>query len=132
LLISDLLGAILVVVVFAWLIYVFGLVQTAKRALAIGRCAAQTLANNELSDAEKEKIMQSSSLSLFGLLGMLLLSTSGALLIPIGFIWFAQMASLVTLDGVIGWLSRWDFVAGASVVGIIIYVALVRWSKKHS
>jgi hypothetical protein len=125
----NLLGAVTVIVGFASLVYFFGLVDRTKQAIAISRKAMETMGNSQMTDLEKERFLQSSSLRLFKLLGQLVIGSIGALIIPFGVVWAAQLGGLVTLDAVTAILLRWDFIVAASVVGVVVYFALDKWSQ---
>ena len=125
-------GATVMVILFAILLHVLGLVQTTKQVVAIGQAASSTLRNTTLSDAEKERLMRQSSIRLFGLLAVLILGTSVALAAPLAVIWLLQLAGLLTVRGVFEMLARWDFIIAASILGILVYVAMDKWQSRNS
>ena len=117
-------GATVMVILFAILLHVLGLVQTTKQVVAISQAASSTLRNTLLSDAEKERLMQQSSIQLFRLLAVLILRTAVALVAP--------LAGILTVEGVLRMLARWDFIIAASILGILVYVALDKWQSRNS
>jgi hypothetical protein len=128
----DLIGAILVVLGFAYLVHLFGLVRATQLALSISREAVQVISHDEFSDEEKEQRLKSSSVRLFRILAILIFGTFGALLLPFGVVWIAQFLGIMTHHGVIQILLRWDFVVGASIVGVALYFCLSKWSQRNS
>ena len=125
-------GATVMVILFAILLHVLGLVQTTKQVVAISQAASSTLRNTLLSDAEKERLMQQSSIQLFRLLAVLILRTAVALVAPLAVIWLLQLAGILTVEGVLRMLARWDFIIAASILGILVYVALDKWQSRNS
>lgn len=126
----NFLGAVTVIIGFASLIYFFDLVGRTKQAIAISREALETIGDSGMTDLQKERFLQSSSLRLFKLLGQLVVGSVCALFIPLGVVWAGQLGGLVALDAVIEILFRWDFIVGASVVGVVVYFALDKWSQR--
>jgi len=125
-------GATLMVIMFAVLLHVLGLVQRTKEVVAIGQAASRTLRDASLSDSEKEHRMQQNSLALFRLLAVLILGTFFALAIPLAVIWVLQLAGILSVKGVLQMLARWDFIVGATFLGILVYVAAVKWLTRSS
>jgi hypothetical protein len=128
----DALSALMVVIIFAVLLHVFGLVDRASEVLSIGRRAAATLRDPTLSDADKERQMQQSSLKLFRLLAVLVIGSAAALLTPLALIWLADFVGLLSFGSVLDMFLRWDFIIGGTIIGIASYVASVRWLKRSS
>ncbi len=128
----DLIGAMLVVVLFAILLNVVRLVPKTREVISIGQQALATLRDTTLSDDEKERRMQQSSLRLIALLFVLTAGTLVALLVPIALIWLSEFAGLFTVDGVLGMFLRWDFILGGSILGIAAYFVSVKWFKRNS
>jgi len=128
----NVVGAALVVVLFAVLLHIIGLVARTREVLSIGHRAAATMRDTALTDAHKERLMQQNSLRLFRLLAELLLGTAIALLGPLALIWLAQLAGWVTVEGVLAMFLRWDFIAGATVLGIAAYITSAKWLNRNS
>ena len=125
-------GATLMVVLFAILLHVLGLVQKTKQVVAIGQAASSALRDTLLSDAEKERLMQQSSIRLFRLLAVLILRTIVALAAPLALIWLMQFAGILSVKGVLQMLARWDFIIAATILGILVYIASVKWLSRNS
>ena len=128
----DAIGAVVVVIVVAILLDVFGLVKRTGEVVSIGRLAATTLRDTKLSDAEKERQMQRNSLQLFRLLGVLIIGSAAALLAPLALIWLADFVGLLSFSGVLDMFLRWDFIIAGTILGVAAYVASVRWLKRSS
>lgn len=128
----DLVGAILVVGIFAILVHVVGLVNTTKEVFAVGRQASSTLRDSTLTDDDKERLTQQSSLKLFRLLAVLVVGIVISLSLPLAIIWLLQLANLFSLAGVMDMLLRWDFIIGVTFLGAAIYMAVSKWRKRSS
>lgn len=128
----NILGATLIVIVFAVLLHLLGLVQRTREVLTIGREASNTLRDTTISDSEKERRMQQSSLRMFRLLALLIIGTAVALTAPLALLWTMQFAGLLSVENVLQMFVRWDFIVGASILGIAAYIASVRWLNRNS
>ena len=128
----DILCAAIVVILFAVLLHVLGIVRRTKEVVAIGQQASATLRSHDLSDLQKEQRMRQNSLQLFRLLSILVAGTGIALGAPLAGIWLFQHAGLFSLEGVLAAFLRWDFMIGATVLGIVAYLASVRWLHRPS
>lgn len=128
----DLLGATIVVILFALLLNVVGVIPKSRDVVSISRRALQTIGNKALSDADKERLMQEATLQMLRLLVALLAGTAVALLLPLAIIWALQPLGLFTISGVLEAFTRWDFIVGGSILGIATYFLAVRWSKRNS
>jgi len=122
----NLLGATLVVILFAVLVHVVRLVRWTTEVVAESRESAAVLKNPGLDDEEKEKALQKHAIRLCVLFLLLVLGSAVALLAPVGLIWLMDAAGLISLDGVLDMLQRWDFLAAATVIGSGIYLILRR------
>lgn len=120
----NLLGAILVVVVFALLIHFVGLIKNSLEVIDCSKESANVLTNPNLKDDVKEKILQKAAIRLFILFGMLILGSVAALLVPIALMWFLDMIGILSFSNVLVILQRWDFLTTATVLGIIIYLMI--------
>ena len=128
----DLAGALLVIVVFAFLLHVVRLVPKTKEVISIGQQAIATLRNAALSDDEKERKMQQDSLRLLRLLFVLISRSLLALLLPLALIWLSGLAGLFSFEGVLGMFMRWDFILGSTALGIATYAVAVKWLDRSS
>ena len=128
----DLLGAALVIVLFAILLHLVRLVPKTKEVILIGQQAIATLRNETLSDYEKERKMQQNSLRLFRLLIVLLAGSLFALLLPLALIWLSEFAGIFSVEGVLDMFLRWDFILGGSILGIATYIVSVKWLNRSS
>ena len=128
----DLLGAMLVIVLFALLLHVVRLVPKTKEVMSIGQDAIATLRDEALSDDEKERRMQRDSLRLLWLLLVLVAGSLFALLTPLALIRLSEFAGLFSVEGVLDMFMRWDFILGGSLLGIATYIVSVKWLNRSS
>jgi uncharacterized BrkB/YihY/UPF0761 family membrane protein len=128
----ELIGAFASVICFTVLIFLLGLLSKTKLAIRISRDAIGVVRDPSIADEDKERLMREGSLKLFALLGILFLGTGVALFVPIGIIWIAEQAGLISLDGVLRILIRWEFIVAVSVLGIGLYWASIKWLKRGS
>ncbi len=122
----NLLGATLVVIVFAILVHLLGLVPRTMEVVARSRESTAVLKDPKLDDDAKEKALQGLAMRLFVLLGFLIVGSAVALLAPVGMIWLLDIAGMVSLDGVLDMLQRWEFLIAATILGVGIYLAVWR------
>ena len=122
----DLLGAVVVVVLFVVLLDVLRLVEQARAAIAVSRKSMETMRSAELDDDTKERELQKGALGLFRLMLTMLISFAIALVAPMGVVWLLDRAGLMSFDGVSAMLIRWDFMLGATVLGVGLFVVLNR------
>ena len=128
----DLLGALLVIVLFTFLLHVVRLVPKTREVISIGQRAMATLRDEALSDDEKERRMQKDSLRLLWLLLVLVAGSIVALLVPLALIWLSEFAGLFSVAGVLDMFMRWDFILGGTALGIATYIVSVKWLKRRS
>jgi hypothetical protein len=119
-------GAVFVVVAATSLALAFRAPAHVSRVLAASRRAAEVLRDASLSDDEKEKHAQRASGELFGLFLQIAASFAGALLIPVGVLWLAQAAKLVSLDAVLAMTISPVFLVVCTVVGC---AAVYAWRR---
>lgn len=129
---AELVGASSVVIFFTLLIYLLGIIQKTRQTIEISQKALQVIRDPRISDEQKQQLVQASSLKLFSLLAILVIFTAVAILIPVGIIWLAELGGLVSLDGVLGLMVRWEFMLAATAVGIAVYLALSKWARRRS
>jgi len=122
----NLLGATLVVIIFAVLVHVVGLLRRTMEVVALSKDSVSVFRNPGLDDEAKEKALQKHAVRLFVLLVLLILGSAVALLAPVGMIWLLGMAGMFSVDGVLDMLQRWDFLIAATVIGVGIYPILRR------
>ena len=122
----DLLGAVLVVVLFVVLLDVLKVVEQARSAIAISRNSMETMRNAELDDDTKERELQKGAIALFRLMLTMLVSFATALVAPMAVVWLLDRAGFMSLDGVSAMLVRWDFMLGATVLGVGLFIILNR------
>jgi len=110
--------SILVFVAALWLLRI---VPLATSAISASRRALETLGDKALDDLDREKAMQSASLSLLKIFFSILIRGCLALLASLLPIWLADRAGIADGQGVVEFLSRIDVILVASVVLLAIY-----------
>lgn len=118
------LGASLMVVIFAMLIHLVKMVQFSIEVVQQSKRSVAVMLNSELDDDAKEVALRSHAVNLFTLLILLIAGSAVALLAPVGLIWILDLAGFFSFKGVLEILQRWDFLVGATIVGIGIYLVL--------
>lgn len=128
----DLLGAVLLIVLFAILLHTVRLIPRTREVISIGQQAIATLRNETLSDDDKERKMRQASLRLLWLLLVLVAGSVVALLVPLALIKLSEFAGLFTVAGVLAMFLRWDFILGGTILGIASYAVSVKWFDRSS
>jgi hypothetical protein len=117
------LSAVACVVLFVVAFERAGIVPVASRAVETGRDAMQTLAATDVSDNQKEKLVQAAAVKLLGAFASLSLRGVATLAISVlpglGF----QLGGLVPLDATLSLLASWPAIVVASLVMTGVYVA---------
>jgi hypothetical protein len=121
-----LIGASLVVLGFAGLAHMMGLVPKSMSVIGRSRGAVAVLRDSNLNDDEKESALQASALGLLRLLMQLLGASAVAALVPIGTIWLLDVLGLMSFEAVLDMLADWRFLLAATVVGTGVSWALQR------
>ena len=116
-------------------LWLSGVVRVAIGVLATARGAIGGIRNQKLDDEAREKIAQAASIQLIrGFISIMIRSGLSlvASFIPIG---LAHLMGWVTIEVVIGYLSRWDvmIVATVAIVASLYSIKTVRvrwWSSR--
>ena len=103
-------------IVFIVAFALLGIVRVASGVLATARNALGAMKDDDLSDEEREKIVQAASIKLLGAFFSILLRSVGALLAAFLPIWLAGMTGLASEDAVLAFLSRLDVILITTVV----------------
>ena len=114
--------AIVVVVVFAVVIERFALAERSHEVVARARGCLEILRDPSLDDDAKAAGLQRHALRLFRIFGIFLAAGLLAGLLPLAGVWAMDRAGLASLSGVLAILERPDFLAGAVVVGTLIFL----------
>lgn len=93
---SSWVGAVLLVIIFIFLIQALGLIKRGEKVVSIAIESLDIIGSPRLSDEEKESRLQRNSKRLFGLFFMLACGGAIAILVPVGIIWLGER---------VGWLS---------------------------
>lgn len=120
----TILAATFVVVAFALLAHFIGLIRWTTEVMTHAREASAVLGDASLDDLAKEKAIQRTALSMFKLLGLLLIGSIAALGFPIGAVWLADIVGVLSFDAVMAMLVRWEFLLVATVAGFGIFYLL--------
>jgi hypothetical protein len=102
------------------LLRVLNVVSRTRSVLAIGRAAMSALADTSLSDDEKERISQSSSVRLFGHLIWITSAVVVAFGAPLAVIWLIDLTGVRLFDDVLSALASWPFLVGATVLFFLV------------
>jgi hypothetical protein len=123
---TSVIGALVVVCLFIWLVRLSRLVPFAQEAVALSRRATAIVRDAALDDDAKEAAIQQCALRLAKLSLLLLVFSAVAVAAPMGAIWLLDLAGLMSLDAVVAILLRRDFLLLATVLGVGGYVLLER------
>lgn len=118
--------AVFVVVSFAAVVEVLGL---PSRAREVGRRAGSCLdllRDPSLDDDQKEQGLRRESLHLFRLLGQLTGGSLLALCLPLLTVWGLGRLGISSLGEVLAVLERLDFLVGATVLGLVVFLVARR------
>jgi hypothetical protein len=115
--------AVFVVVGFAATLEYLNLPDHARTVGNRSSDSLEILRDDSLGDREKEKALQSQSLELFRLLGILVGGSALALGLPLGIVWLLGQLGVGSFWGTIGVLERIDFLVGVTAFGGLGYLA---------
>lgn len=118
--------ATFVVVGFAAIIELLDLPEHAREVAALNRECLGVLGDDSLDDKTKEATLQRNALRLFVLLGILTGGSVLALGAPLGVVWMAQATGVGSFSAVLSVLQRLDFLAAATLVGLVAYLLVRR------
>ena len=116
----NLLGALIVVAGFVFLLRALKLVPMAMEVTTVSRAALGVVQNPDLDDDAKGERMQQHAKRLFILFLLLTLGAAAALLLPVGLIWLLAQTGLLSYDGVIALLLSWQFLLATTVVAAVV------------
>ena len=117
---SQWVGAVFLVIAFAFLIQCFRLIDKGKTVVSIAVESLGTIASNKLSEEEKESELQQNSKKLFGLFVVLAAGGIAALLLPIGVLWLCEQVGWLSLNAVFETTISPLFILISSVVLILV------------
>jgi len=115
---------LLFVLLFVVLIIAFDLVNKSKEVLAISKSATSTLVDKNLSDLQKEKAMQASSLKLLRLFLEITFWTIVAVAISGGVIWVMEYFKVVTIKDVIETVLTIEFIIVSIIFSGILFLVI--------
>lgn len=123
---NEWLGAVLLVVGVLLLCRVLGIVSRSRAALAVVQDSLMVIGDRGLDDAQKGRALQRNALRLFGWFLVLLLIGAAVFAIPLGLVWLASRAGLVSWDGVLQVTLSIPFLIGTLVLTFAAVVVLSR------
>ncbi|HSG97433.1 MAG TPA: hypothetical protein VLA11_05540 [Woeseiaceae bacterium] len=118
----DYAGALFLVIGFIVILKIAGLVERSTRVIAISKQAVAVLRDEDMSDDEKENLMQSHAKQLAGLFFLLTIGGLAAVFLPFALIWAFDQAGLISVDSVLAVALSWPFITVTTVVIIIAIV----------
>jgi len=115
------LAAFLTVTVFVVALWWFGIVPAAAKAVAVSRDSATIIRDPALSDEDKERALQSASLTL--LRGFLSITWRGAAAVGVSLLPMVvfDVVGLADFGAVADFLATWEAIVVASVVITLVY-----------
>ncbi len=122
--------AIATVVLFIEIIKRLGLLVSAQKVGTTAKLAAQTVADKNLSDDEKEQRMQSYAVTLFKQFFILCGGFALALLIPTLLVYGLGLTPWLDAEAIFALMMSWTFIIVASVLSVVLLVVKPRSSGK--
>lgn len=116
----NLLGALIVVAGFRFLLRALRLVPHAMEVNAVSRAALAVVQDPHLDDESKGERMQQHAKRLFVLFLLLTVGAAAAILLPVGLIWLLGRAGLFSYESVLGVLLAWQILLATTVVATVI------------
>ena len=116
----NLLGALIVVAGFVFLLRALKLVPMAMEVTSVSRTAVGVVQDPELDDDAKGERMQQHAKRLFVLFFLLTLGAAAALLLPVGVIWLLSRAGLFSYDDVVALLLSWQFLLATTAIAAVV------------
>lgn len=116
----NLLGALIVVAGFVFLLRALKLVPMAMEVTSVSRTAVGVVQDPELDDDAKGERMQQHAKRLFVLFVLLTLGAAAALLLPVGLIWLLSRVGLFSYDDVLALLLSWQFLLATTAIAAVV------------
>ena len=120
------LGAAFLVVGFLVLLKLFRLLAMSRRVLAVSRESLEVIGSLELSEDDKERLLQRNAIRLFGYFLLITAAGAGALLLPVGVLWVAERLGWLRLEPVLALTLSPTFLIGTTLVAC---AALYLWPQ---
>ncbi|NES69139.1 MAG: hypothetical protein F6K24_29885, partial [Okeania sp. SIO2D1] len=117
---SNWIGATLFVVGFLILVQRFQLVEKSKETTAIGSSCLDVIRSSELSEEEKESLLQKNAKHLFGLFFILAFGGIASVVLPLGLLWLGEQLGWLSLDAVFKTLLSPVFLIISTVLAVIV------------
>ena len=115
------LAAVATVAVFAVAFWRLGVVRAASGAIAVSRHTMGIMRDPRLDDRAREDGVQRASLQLMGACASIVVRSGLAVLLSMAPLWVLSALGIVTVAGVMEFLSRWEAIAGATAVMLAGY-----------
>jgi hypothetical protein len=126
----PLLGASFLVVVAIVLLLALKAPARIQQVLVVSHESMAHVRNKDLSDDEKEKLMQQSSLRMFGLFFVIMAIFAVAFLAPTAVLWGLDKAGVLSLQAVLDFAISIPFLVGTTVVGTAVWLVVRALRKK--
>ena len=126
----PLFGALFIVAVAIWLLLALKTPARVQQVLAVSQASMGHVRDPDLSDDEKEKLMQSHSLQLFGLFFAIMAIFAVAFLAPVAVLWGLDWLGLLSLDAVLAYAVSVPFLVGTTVGGVAAWLVIRLLRKK--
>lgn len=114
-------GGFILVLGFLLFLKLFKVVNKSRDVIDVAKISLSTVRNKELSDLEKEKIMQKNAMKMFPLFLWISIGSILALLIPMALVWLLEQIGIMKLDEVIELSLSWLFIGVSLVVSVLIF-----------
>lgn len=120
------LAAFLTVTIFVIALWLFGIISVATKAVEVSRAAVRIIRDPDLSDEDKERKLQRSSLTLLG--SFLSITVRGAAAVGASLLPMLALdaAGLASFWDVADFLATWEAIIGITVVLTLAFIAR-RW-----
>lgn len=119
-------SAIISVIIFSLLLSKSGVINAAKKANLSIKSTIQTLKDPYLSDIEKEKIIQLSSISLFKKFLHISIASLISLLAPYSLLLLGEKFGYASAEDVIRFTFSIEFIISATIVILVIFFRATR------
>ncbi|NEP86713.1 MAG: sulfotransferase [Okeania sp. SIO2C2] len=117
---SHWIGATLFVVGFLILVQSFQLVEKSKKTTAMGGRSLDIIRSSQLSEEEKESLLQKNAKDLFGLFFILAFGGIVSVILPLGLLWLAEKLGWLSLDAVFKTLLSPVFLILSTILAVVV------------
>lgn len=119
----DYFGAIVIVIAFIYLIKRLHLIENSVKVVRVSKQAVADIKNPELSDDDKEVLVQKHALLLLKLFLILTITAIIALAVPLGLIMAMDYATIMSFDNVVSiTLSTWFLILSTVIIVLFFWL----------